>query len=73
MKCDRPAELEITTLSELEPGTRFQYREGSPMHKLTAITQRSPKDTPLAHETDAKGRPSTIPATTLVIAHVNCH
>ena len=63
---------EVRMLSELEPGTSFQYRDFGPMHKLTAITQRSPKAVPLAHETDDKGRPSTIPATALVIAHINC-
>ena len=64
--------MKVRMLSELEIGTRFQYQEHGPFHELTAITQRSPRSVPLAHETSSPGCTSTIPATTLVIAHIDC-
>ena len=64
--------MEVRMLNELAIGTRFQYQEHGPMHELTAITQRSPRAVPLAHETSSPSCTSTIPATTLVIAHITC-
>lgn len=57
--------MEVKMLCELEPGTRFSFNEGSPLHTLSEFAGRGARK--MARYDKDTDTPALVPCCTLVI------